>query len=60
MTASKKYVALGSSTGGLYVFDRKTRKHVRFISNKVSKSTYCTILTGKITNHVMLNFRTFH
>ena len=28
-------MAMGSSTGGLYVFDRKTLHHPRFISNKV-------------------------
>jgi len=34
MTASKKYIAMGSNTGGLYIFDRQTLKHPRFISNK--------------------------
>ena len=36
MAASKKYIAMGSSTGAIYIFDRKTLKHIRFISNKVS------------------------
>ncbi|KAJ7369971.1 Hermansky-Pudlak syndrome 5 [Desmophyllum pertusum] len=34
MTANMKYIAMGSSTGGLYIFDKKTLKHLRFISNK--------------------------
>ena len=40
MTVSRKYVAMGSSTGGLYVFDRKTLHHPRFISNKVHLQCY--------------------
>ena len=45
MTASKKYVAMGSSTGGIYLFDRHTLKHSRFISNKV----LITVKTSHLT-----------
>ncbi|XP_068762741.1 BLOC-2 complex member HPS5-like isoform X1 [Montipora capricornis] len=34
MTASKRYVAMGSSTGGIYIFHRQTLKHSRFLSSK--------------------------
>lgn len=53
MTASKKYIAMGSNTGGLYIFDRQTLKHPRFISNKVQ------ICCGRILSLLGLYYRYF-
>ena len=54
MTASKKYIAMGSSTGGLYIFDRKTLRHLRFISNKVSSIAVYKVFISSIYLEVVV------
>ena len=35
MTVSKKFVVMGANTGGLYLFDRMSLRHLRLMGNKV-------------------------
>ncbi|ESO97813.1 hypothetical protein LOTGIDRAFT_152916 [Lottia gigantea] len=53
MSVSKKYIALGSNTGGAYIFTRDTLKYLQVIFGEVESSSVGVVSLSQATdNHV--------